>query len=147
MRFAIPKEQMDKPYQTIHTESIYDLKILENIENGNYLPFLGTKAIQMFQWINGDSGTKTDTELYAHRSLNDLIYALQYFYGITFYEDQNHLVTEELTAEELHLLVEYSEFIFKKHYFGLTREEFEDIYRKEQLEQEIFEQQEALFID
>ncbi|MED3501927.1 hypothetical protein P4479_26285, partial [Brevibacillus agri] len=34
---------------------------------------------------------------------------LQYFYGVTFVEDENSLMTEDLTMEEFLLLVEYSE--------------------------------------
>jgi hypothetical protein len=154
MKFIISKEKIKKRFNNIHTESIYGFEVLENIEKGNYPSFLGTKATEILKWIHFDFASKTDTELYAHRSVNDLIYTLQYFYGVTFVEDENSLMTEELTMEEFRLLVEYSEFIFKKHYFGLTREEYEEIYRKELLEKEILKleqmelgQQEVTFTD
>lgn len=138
MKFIISKEKIKERFNNIHTESIYGFEVLENIEKGNYPTFLGTKATEILNWIHVDHASKTDTDLYAHRSVNDLIYALQYFYGVTFVEDENSLITLDLTMDEFHLLVEYSEFIFKKHYFGLTREEYKDIYRIEQLEKEIF---------
>jgi len=138
MKFIISQEKIKERFNNIHTECIYGFEVLENIEKGNYPSFLGTKATEILNWIHVDHASKTDTELYAHRSVNDLIYALQYFYGVTFVEDENSLITLDLTMDEFHLLVEYSEFIFKKHYFGLTREEYKDIYRIEQLEKEIF---------
>lgn len=138
MKFIISQEKIKERFNNIHTESIYGFEVLENIEKGNYPTFLGTKATEILNWTHVDHASKTDTELYAHRSVNDIIYALQYLYGIIFVEDENSLMTEDLTMDEFRLLVEYSEFTFKKHYFGLTREEFEDIYRKEQLEKEIF---------
>lgn len=138
MKFIISKEKIKERFNNIHTESIYGFEVLENIEKGNYPTFLGTKATEILNWIHVDHASKTDTDLYAHRSVNDLIYALQYFYGVTFVEDENSLITLDLTMDEFHLLVEYSEFIFEKHYFGLTREEYKDIYRIEQLEKEIF---------
>lgn len=149
MKLTFIREQMSQKYKNIHTQSIYNLELFEKIEAGVFPSCLGAKATQIINWINYDYTSKTNTDLYAHRSLNDLIYALQYYYGVKFIEDENGLVTEELTIEEFRLLVEYSEFLFQKHYFGLTNEEFEDIHHKEQLEAETYrlEQMEDTFID
>ncbi|MGE7274750.1 hypothetical protein ACQKK5_25425 [Brevibacillus panacihumi] len=154
MKLTFLREQISQKYKKIHTQSIYELQALENIEKGVFPSCLGAKAIQIINWINYDYTSKTNTDLYAHRSLNDLIYALQYFYGVTFIEDENGMVTKELTYDEFRLLVDYSEFLFQKHYFGLTNEEFEDIRHREQLEAEAYrleqmelEQLEAIFFD
>jgi hypothetical protein len=154
MKLSFLREQMNKKYKNIYKEYIYDLEALEKIISDILPPFLGAKANQIIKWINIDYTSRTNTDLYAHRSINDLIYALHYLYGVKFFEDENGLVTEELTSEEFRLLVEYSEFLFQKYYFGLTNEEFEEIYYREQIEAETLSQEqmeqermEALFID
>ncbi|MCC0567423.1 hypothetical protein HN020_14855 [Brevibacillus borstelensis] len=154
MKLTFLREQLSQKYKNIHTQSICDLQALENIEAGVFPSCLGAKATQIINWINTDYTSKTNTDLYTHRTINDLIYALQYFYGVKFIEYEYSLITEELTIEEFRLLVEYSEFLFQKHHFGLTNEEFEDIHYREQLEAEAYrfeqmelEQLEAIFFD
>ncbi|MGG1513587.1 hypothetical protein ABE419_25080 [Brevibacillus agri] len=75
MKFVIPLEKINERFNIIHTESIYGFEVLENIEKGKYPSFLGTKATEILKWIHVDHASKTDTELYAHRSVNDLIYS------------------------------------------------------------------------
>ncbi|MDH4617639.1 hypothetical protein, partial [Brevibacillus sp. AY1] len=84
MKLTFIREQMSQKYKNIHTQRFYNLELFEKIEAGVFPSCLGAKATQIINWINYDYTSKTYTDLYAHRSLNDLIYALQYFYGVTF---------------------------------------------------------------
>ncbi|MED4016290.1 hypothetical protein [Sutcliffiella cohnii] len=112
-------------YKDIFKENQFSNHQLQQLEDGIF-PIASCSATKnVITYINNND--KLNTDLYRHMNLNDLAYIFQHFYNVPCRYDNNGNIHIDMSLKEIQMIIEYSEFLFKKYCYGVSREEREEI--------------------
>lgn len=116
-------------YMNANDKYLFQTEHLELLEKGIFPFTCHSVTEEVITYIN--SNDKLETGLYEHMNFNDLAYTLHYFYGVASQLDSNGNIHFEIPYNEFQLIIQYSDFLFKKYYYGLSRFEREEIAKSE----------------